>query len=75
MNPNNHTIKQIDPPIRQSYAELFAKMEIGQGFDVTGRNIASVRASACTYKKKHSEWAYLTFKTETGYSIVRIERN
>ena len=64
------------PPPRQSYAEIFARMEIGDGFKVCERDIASVRASASGYKKKFPDWSYTSRKSDSGgYNLIRIEKN
>jgi len=74
MNPNIELTQMEIPPPRQSYAEIFTRMKIGDGFKVTERDIASVRASASGYKKKFPEWNYTSRKSDSGYNLIRIER-
>ena len=63
------------PKSRQNYSEIFAELKIGEGFEVSESDIASVRASACNYKRTHGRWDYTTRKIDTGYVLVRTERN
>ncbi len=74
---NGIQLKKIDiPKSRQNYSEIFAELKIGEGFEVTESDIASVRASACNHKRTHNRFDYTTRKTDTGsYMLVRTERN
>ena len=73
---NGITVKRMKtPPKRRNWAEIFSQMEIGDGFEATEKDIASVRASGSAYKRTHPEWSYSSLKIEENkYNVVRIER-